>query len=178
MWKWKSLSHVQLFVSPWNSPGQNTGVDSLSLLQGIFPTQGSNPGLPHCRHFFTSWVTRETQEYVWVGRLSLLQQIFLTQELNQGLLHCRQILYQLSYYLHLIRTPHVSWEFLTLQILLPGTVFLILSSHNCCEVEGIDVILVFTYRGKWQLAVWPLRDQKLCAVLKWHQHTKFSACLR
>ena len=35
--------------SPWNSPGQNAGVGSLSLLQGIFPTQGSNPGLPHCR---------------------------------------------------------------------------------------------------------------------------------
>ena len=35
--------------SPWNSPGQNTGVGSLSLLQGIFPTQGLNPGLPHGR---------------------------------------------------------------------------------------------------------------------------------
>ena len=35
--------------SPWNSLGQNAGVGSLSLLQGIFPTQGSNPGLPHCR---------------------------------------------------------------------------------------------------------------------------------
>ena len=35
--------------SPWNSSGQNTGVGSLSLLQGIFPTQGSNPGLLHCR---------------------------------------------------------------------------------------------------------------------------------
>ena len=35
--------------SPWNSPEQNTGVDSLSLLQGIFPTQGLNQGLPHCR---------------------------------------------------------------------------------------------------------------------------------
>ena len=35
--------------SPWNSPGQNTGVGNLSLLQGIFPTQGSNPGLLHCR---------------------------------------------------------------------------------------------------------------------------------
>ena len=34
---------------PWNSPGQNTGVGSISLLQEIFPTQGSNPGLPHCR---------------------------------------------------------------------------------------------------------------------------------
>ena len=35
--------------SQWNSPGQNTGVGSLSLLQGIFPTQGYNTGLPHCQ---------------------------------------------------------------------------------------------------------------------------------
>ena len=47
---------------PWHSPGQNTGVGSLSLLQRIFPTQGSNPGLPHCSRFFTSWNTREAQE--------------------------------------------------------------------------------------------------------------------
>ena len=33
----------------WLYPGQNTGVGSHSLLQGIFPTQGLNPGLPHCR---------------------------------------------------------------------------------------------------------------------------------
>ena len=39
--------------SPWNSPGQNTGVGSLSLLQGIFPTQGSNPGLPHCKRILS-----------------------------------------------------------------------------------------------------------------------------
>ena len=37
--------------SPWNSPGKNTGVGSLSLLQGIFPTQGLSLGLPHCRQF-------------------------------------------------------------------------------------------------------------------------------
>ena len=43
-----SLQHHGLY-SPWNSPGQNTGVSSLSLLQGIFPAQGSNPCLPHCR---------------------------------------------------------------------------------------------------------------------------------
>ena len=36
-------------IAVWNSPGQNTGVGSLSLLQGIFSTQGSNPGSPHCR---------------------------------------------------------------------------------------------------------------------------------
>ena len=35
--------------SPWNSPGQNRGVGSCSLFQGIFSTQGLNPGLLHCR---------------------------------------------------------------------------------------------------------------------------------
>ena len=35
--------------SSWNSLGQNTGAGSLFLLQGIFPNQGSNPGLSHCR---------------------------------------------------------------------------------------------------------------------------------
>ena len=43
-----TLWHHGLY-SPWNSLGQNTGVGSLSLLQGIFPTQGLNPGFPHCR---------------------------------------------------------------------------------------------------------------------------------
>ena len=55
----QSLSCVQLFATPWtiparvlcpwNSPSKNTGVGSHSLLQGIFPTLGSNPDLPHCR---------------------------------------------------------------------------------------------------------------------------------
>ena len=54
-----SLSHVQLFVTPWtaahqihcpwNSPGKNTGVGCCSLLQGILPTQGLNPDLLHWR---------------------------------------------------------------------------------------------------------------------------------
>ena len=53
----KSLSRVRLFVTPWtvpsrllcpwDFPGNSTGVDCRFLLQGIFPTQGSNPGLPH-----------------------------------------------------------------------------------------------------------------------------------
>ena len=51
---------------PWNSPGQNTGVDSLSLFQGIFPTQGSNPGLPHCRQILYQLSHREAQQY-WGG---------------------------------------------------------------------------------------------------------------
>ena len=37
------------FLCPWNFPGKNTGVVYHALLQGIFPTQGSNPVLLHCR---------------------------------------------------------------------------------------------------------------------------------
>ena len=36
-------------LCPWDSPGKDSGVDCHFLLQGIFPTQGSNPGLLHCR---------------------------------------------------------------------------------------------------------------------------------
>ena len=53
-WKWTSLSHFGLFAIPWTIQSmefwsQNTGVGCHALLQGIFPIQGLNPGLPHCR---------------------------------------------------------------------------------------------------------------------------------
>ena len=92
--------------SPWDSPGQNTGVGSLSLLQRIFPTQGLNPDLPNLRieprspALQVDSLSAEPQgkpKDTEVGSLSLLQGIFPTQESNWGFLHCRQILYQLSY---------------------------------------------------------------------------------
>ena len=66
------VSRVQLFAtpglySPWNSPGQNTGVGSFSLLQGIFPTQGSKPDLPHCRQILYQLSHRESPKMLqWV----------------------------------------------------------------------------------------------------------------
>ena len=41
--------------------GQYTGVGSLSLLKGIFPTQGSKPGLPHCRRILYQLSHREAK---------------------------------------------------------------------------------------------------------------------
>ena len=67
-----------------------------TFLQGIFPTQESNPGLPHSRQILYHWAERKPKN-TEVGSLSLLQGIFPTQGSNRGLLHCRQILYQLSY---------------------------------------------------------------------------------
>ena len=67
-WKWKSLSCVQLFgphglYSPWTSPGQNTGVGSLSLLQGIFPTWGLNPGVSHGRRILYQLSHQRSSSY-------------------------------------------------------------------------------------------------------------------
>ena len=100
MSEWKSLSHVRLFSTPWNSPGQNTEVDSLSLLQGIFPTQGSNPGLPHCRRVLYQLSHKGSPRILeWIGQssLSLLPQIFPTWEWNRGIVHCKKFLYQLCH---------------------------------------------------------------------------------
>ena len=96
-----SLQPHELY-SPWNSPGQNSGVGSLSLLQGIFPTQGSSQPRDRTRSpiLQVDSLPAEPQgklKNTGVGSLFLLQKIFLTQESNQGLLHCRQILYQWSY---------------------------------------------------------------------------------
>ena len=57
--------------SPWNSPGQSTGVGSLSLLPGIFPTQGSNPGLHIAGGFFTSWAKREAPSSLRLNNILL-----------------------------------------------------------------------------------------------------------
>ena len=54
--------------SPLNSPGQKTGVGSLFLLQGIFQTQGLDPGLPHCRQFLYQLSHKERRGILeWVA---------------------------------------------------------------------------------------------------------------
>ena len=52
---------------PWNSLGQNTGLGSLFLLQGIFPKRGSNPGLLHCRQILYQLSHKESPRILeWV----------------------------------------------------------------------------------------------------------------
>ena len=97
-----------------DSPGRNTGVRCDFLLQRIFLTQESNPGLLHCRQILYR-LSYERSPLIskvkvarltlcgspchnsGVGSLSLLQGIFPTQGLNPGVPHCRQILYQMSH---------------------------------------------------------------------------------
>ena len=71
-WKWsESVSHTLQphgLSSPWNSPGQNTEVGSLPLLQSIFPTQGLNPGLLHCRRILYQLSHKARQRILeWVA---------------------------------------------------------------------------------------------------------------
>ena len=73
--KVKSLSCVQLFATPWtvayrllhpwDFPGKSAGVDCYFLLQGIFPTQGSNPSLPHCRQTLYHLSHQGSPLFVW-----------------------------------------------------------------------------------------------------------------
>ena len=98
--------------SPWTSPGQNTGVASLSILQRIFPTQGSNPRLPQCMQIlyqlsyegspllaahgpYSPW--NSPGQNTGVASLSLLQGILPTQELNPGSPTLQVDFYQLSH---------------------------------------------------------------------------------
>ena len=72
-------------VCPQNSPGKNTGVGCHFLLQGIFPTQGSNPGLPHCRQLdSTIWATREAV-YIYIYIHSVLNIFELEQSASLSL---------------------------------------------------------------------------------------------
>ena len=85
-----------------NSSGQNTGIGSLSLLQGIVPIQGLNPGIPiqglnPLKEDSLPFEPQEKPKNTGVGSLSILQRIFPIQISNQGVLPCRWILYQLSY---------------------------------------------------------------------------------
>ena len=52
-------------LCPWNSPGKNTGVGGHSLLQGIFPTQGLNPGLPHCKRILYQLSHQGSPNMAW-----------------------------------------------------------------------------------------------------------------
>ena len=83
--------------SPWNSPGQNTGVGNFSLLQELFPIQWLNPGLLHCRQILCQLSHKASPKILeWVAYPFSRGS---SQLRNQTGVSClaKQILYQLSY---------------------------------------------------------------------------------
>ena len=67
--------------SPQTSPGQNTGVGSLSLLQVIFPTQGQNPGLPHCQWILYQLSTKGSPHYSYFMLTRMVPKMTMSRQL-------------------------------------------------------------------------------------------------
>ena len=130
-----------------------------ALLQGIFPTQGSNPGLPALQE--DSWLPEPPgkPKNIGVGSLFLLQGIFPTQESNWGPLHCRWILYKLNYQgspggsiltskypghqVWIMSLPFPSWVTFPKLLQLP-------ISFSLCKMEIIAVPICWcVMRNKW-----------------------------
>ena len=124
------------------SSGQNPGEGRLSFLQGIFPTQSLNPGLPHWRWIFYQLSHKESPRILeWVGSLFLLQQILKIQESNWGVLYCKQILYELSYEGRSFSKKYVfkkTQEKLTVYIL---NGFLYSYNFNALTLDIVDIYL-------------------------------------
>ena len=106
----------QEWYSPWISPGQNTGVGTLSLLQGIFSTQGLNPGLLPCRQFLYQLSHKESPRKLECVTYRSSSGSSCRRYWNQGLLHCRWILYQLCYQgsptISVLFIKQSGWQFL------------------------------------------------------------------
>ena len=94
--RFPTLQADSLPAEPPRKP-KNTGVGSLSLLQGISLTQGSNRGLLHCRWILYQLSHQESPRILeWVA-CPFSRGISPTWGLNWGLVHCRRMFYQLSY---------------------------------------------------------------------------------
>ena len=122
LWKDESCSVVSnslqphRLYSPWNSLGKNTGMDSLTLLQGIFPTQGSNPGLPHCRQILYQLCHKGSLQLLWKACCYLSpstsvwtsESIDLIQfSISEGQRHKNKTVFHFIYHQVLLRPSHI-----------------------------------------------------------------------
>ena len=143
---------------PWSSLGQNTGMGSCSLLQGIFPTQGSNPGLPHCRQILHQLSHQE----------SAYLPIYITNWASQVAL--------------LVKNPPANAEGERDACLIPGSGICPGGGngnplHCPCLEDPLD-------RGAWWATVYgaaksqrPLSDWVcMCAYTHTHTHTHYKLC--
>ena len=112
LWLFGTPQTIQSMV-----PGQNTGVGSLSLLQGIFPTQGWSPGLPHCRRILhqlspqgspgcSSSTVFSVQDTCPVRAFQPV-----TQNINTACTQGRRFSKTSSFYCFIKDTPEWSWQF-------------------------------------------------------------------
>ena len=148
--------------SSWNSPDHNTGMDSVSFLEGIFPTQGSNPGLLHCR-----WILLPAEP--------------------QGQLMCSKMKFIVSHVLHqgyyplvvLVKNLLLYWKDLTLSSV-PVITFIITTTPSSSSFTTKRLLLRY-FLQKESLKCFLLHCQKyqlfnITTGLPWWLSSKESAC--
>ena len=104
--------------SPWNSLSQNTGVGGLFLLQGIFPTQGSNPGLPHCRQI--------------LYHLSHIMHMFINLMVSH-----RSLRYCSFFFIFFLSSPALSWTFFVCFFFIPS---------STCSNLSLNLLLISLFQ--------------------------------
>ena len=139
-----------LTATAWNSPGWNTGVGSFSLLQGVFPTQGSNPGLSHCKQILYQLSHKGSPRILeWVAYP--FSRWFLTQELNRGFLHRRHVLYQLSYKGRwLRRKSSPKWKLMQKHCTHPLDLAFVLETSKLADCLNVIISPWFSF-SKWEV---------------------------
>ena len=135
-WAYESESQVIQMCLSLCYPGQNNCVGS----HRIFPTQGSNPGLPYCGRILYQLSHREAQEY-WSGQPIPSPVDLPNPGIKPGLLNCRQNLYQLSYVLS-------HWACTQKTIIQKDTCspIFIAALYNCQDMQATQM---FTRLGEW-----------------------------
>ena len=164
----QSLSHVQLFATPWTVAHQAPlfmGILQTKLLEWIAMPSSKGSSKPRDQTqvsciaggFFTIWASRKPKN-TGVVSPSLPQGIFPTQELSQGLLLCRWILYQLSYQ----GSPSISMCYVLISLVmsnslipygltLPGS-----SVHGVLQTRTLEWVSMLSSRGSSQPGIEPV----------------------
>ena len=112
---WSHGLYPTRLLCPWDSPGKNTGVGCRALFQGIFPTQGSNPSLLHCRQILYQ-LSYQGSPYNAVCKLNLSK----TEEMKKNL------------------KALCVWEYITLSTFDSQLVTLILSIPKLPTIRGVS----------------------------------------
>ena len=132
--------------SAWNSLGQNTRAGSLSLPQGFFPTQGSNPGILHC-----GWILYQPSHYpIWhsLGFLDLGGYFF---SHTREVFNCNLLKYFLIPFLFLLFWDPFNSNIAALNVVPEVSEIVLISFHSF-----FSVLLCFSYlyHSVFQLTYW------------------------
>ena len=153
--EWKSLFHVTCNPMDCTVHGilQNTGVGSHSLLQGIFPTQGSNPGLPHCR-----WILYHLSHQ---GSPYIYRCVYIYIYTHTYIIYTHT--HNLSFFKHLRKSSRL-WSFIPKYL----SIYFLRIGHNYTIVIKVrKLMLILTAELKDIELIWSANKCKTDEVKHW-----------